>query len=105
MIDNIKIAGEDDNIRIGGVSRTTTNNNDANTSELVEFSKCETSKTLVEFMKNHIQAKKPKENDDNSIKNGLQNKFVLAKNAKIKEITNSKKIKRKKTTKKIKVMN
>jgi hypothetical protein len=51
---------------------------------LVEFSKGETSKTLVEVKKNHIQAKKPEENDDNNIKNGLQNKVVLAKNVKIK---------------------
>jgi hypothetical protein len=58
--DNIKIAGVDDNIKITRVARNTTNNNDTNKSKLVEFSKGETSKTLVEFMKNHIQAKKPK---------------------------------------------
>jgi hypothetical protein len=57
--DNIKITGGDDNIKIAGVTRNTTNNNDTNTSKLVEFSKGETSKTLVELMKNHIQAKKP----------------------------------------------
>jgi hypothetical protein len=60
------------------VARNTTNNNDINTSKLAEFSKDESSKTLVEFVEISTKTKKAEENDNNIIKNGLQNKVVMA---------------------------
>jgi hypothetical protein len=80
----------DDNIKIAGVSRNTTNNNDTNTSKLVEFLKSETSKTLVEFMKNQIQVKKLEENINNITNINTQKDVDLAKTTKNNRIKENK---------------
>jgi hypothetical protein len=53
----------------------------------VEFSKDEPSQTIVEFMDICNKAENTEENDNDNIKNGLQNKnrVVMTKNAKINE--------------------
>jgi hypothetical protein len=71
----------------------------------VEFLKDEPSETLVEFVDITTKTEKTKENYDNNIKNGLQNKVVIVKNAKIKERKNSRKRQKKKTTKKTRIKN
>jgi hypothetical protein len=70
---HIMIAGVDDNVNFAGVATNTTNTNAINPSELAEISKDKPFKTLVEFVDNTIKDKKPKENDDNTIKIDIQN--------------------------------
>jgi cobyrinic acid a,c-diamide synthase len=68
--------------------------------QLVEI--CEISKTLVEFMKNHIQVKNRRKTSITSPKSTHKKMSIWQKPQKT---TKSKKIEKKKTTKKIKVMN
>jgi hypothetical protein len=65
---HVMIAGVKDNINIAGVAENTTNTHNINLSELAEISKDKPSKTLVEFVDNNIQAKKPEENTITSSK-------------------------------------
>jgi hypothetical protein len=51
----------------------------------VVFSEDEPSQTLVEFMDVSTKAKKREENDNDNIKNSLQNSVVMTKNVTIKE--------------------
>jgi hypothetical protein len=78
-------AGVDDNINFAGVARNNTYKSDINSSKFAVISKDKPSKTLVEFMENNTQAKKPKENDDNIIEISLQNNIDKAKNNEIKD--------------------
>jgi hypothetical protein len=78
------------NINFAGVARNTTYKNDINTSIKAEISEDQPSKTLVEFVDNTTQAKKPKENDNNIYEINLQNKVYMAKNVKIKENSKTK---------------
>jgi hypothetical protein len=82
---HVIIARVDENINFAGVARNTTKNNNINTNKLAEISKDKPSKTLVEFMENNTQAKKPKENGNVIIKIDLQNKVDMAKKTEIKE--------------------
>jgi tRNA(Ile)-lysidine synthase TilS/MesJ len=95
---HVMIAGVDDNF--AEVARNTTKNNDINTSKLVEILEDKPSKTLVEFVDNTIQVKKPKENVNNNIRNDLQLCFNMAENTKNNKIKkNKKKTKKTKKTK------
>jgi hypothetical protein len=67
------------NINFSGVARNTTDNNDINTSKLAEILEDKPSKTLVDFVDNTTQAKKPKENENTIIEIDLQNKVDMAK--------------------------
>jgi hypothetical protein len=76
---HIMIAGVDDNINFAGVARNTTNNNNINTSKLVEISKDKPSKILVEFMENNTQAKNPKKMTMTSSKSTYKTRSIWPK--------------------------
>jgi hypothetical protein len=80
-----KIAGVNNNINFAGVTRNTTVNNNINQRKMAEISKDKPYQTLVEFMDISTKAEKTEENNNDNIKNGLQNSVVMTKNAEISE--------------------
>jgi hypothetical protein len=72
----------------------TPHKNNINTSKLAKISEDKPSITLVDIVDNTTQAKKLKENDNNSIEINLQNKVDMAETPKSKKTSKPKKSKK-----------
>jgi hypothetical protein len=81
---HVMIAGVDENINLSGVAINTADNNNINTSKLAEISKVKPFKTLMEFMENNTQAKKPKKMTMSSSKLTYKTRSIWPKTPKLK---------------------